>query len=54
MKKISSNTTVLSPVLKKPSPKKKGQEKTNEGAKQEQSWIVQAGKKQGTHNNYKQ
>jgi hypothetical protein len=60
MKRISSTNTGLSPVLKKPSPTKKGQEKTKEGAKQEQPWIVQVDKKnykqqlQTTNNNYKQ
>jgi hypothetical protein len=60
MKRISSTTTGLSPVLKKPSPTKKDQEKIKEGAKQEQPWIVQVGKKnykqelQTTNNTYKQ
>jgi hypothetical protein len=52
MKRILSNTTGLSPVLKNPSPTKKGQKKTKEGAKQKQPWIFQAGKKMVT-NNYK-
>jgi hypothetical protein len=45
MKRISSTTIGLSPVLKKPPPTKKGQEKTKEGSNQEQLWIVQVDKK---------
>jgi hypothetical protein len=60
MKRISSITTGLSPVQKKPSPTKKGQEKTKAGAKQEHPWIVQGVKKKNklqqkpTKNHYKQ
>jgi hypothetical protein len=54
MKRFSYNTTGLSPVLKKPHPTMKDQEKTKEGAKQEQPWIVQGAKKTKTKNNNKQ
>jgi hypothetical protein len=39
MKRFSYNTTGLSPVLKKPHPTTKGQDKTKEGTKKEQPWI---------------
>jgi hypothetical protein len=52
MKIFSYNTTGLSPVLKKPHPTTKGQEKTKAGAKQEQPWIVKGLKK--TTNSKKQ
>jgi hypothetical protein len=45
MKRFSYNTTGLSPVLKKPHPTTKGQDKTKEGTKQEQPWLVQRSKK---------
>jgi hypothetical protein len=45
MKRFSYNTTRLSPVLKKPHPTTKGQDKTKEGTKQEQPWLVQVSKK---------
>jgi hypothetical protein len=49
IKRFSYITTGLSPVLKKPHPTTKGQEKTKSRAKQEQPWIVQ-----GSIKNYKQ
>jgi hypothetical protein len=52
MRRFSYNTTGLSPVLKKPHPTMKGQEKKKAGAKQDQPWIVQGAKK--TKNNNKQ
>jgi hypothetical protein len=60
MKRFSYNTTGLYPVLKKPHPATKGQEKTKAGTKQEQPWIVQGSKKNNkqlqttTNNNNKQ
>jgi hypothetical protein len=49
MKRFSYNTTGLSPVLKKPHPTTKGQDKTKEGTKQEQPWFVQGSKKNNKH-----
>jgi hypothetical protein len=51
MKIFSYNTTGLSPVLKKPRPTTKYQDKTKEGTQQEHPWIIQGSKK--TKNNYK-
>jgi hypothetical protein len=45
MKRFSYNTTGLSPVMKKPHPTTKGQDKTKAGLKQEQPWIFQGSKK---------
>jgi hypothetical protein len=45
VKRFSYTTTGLSPVLKKPHPTTKGQDKTKEGTKQEQPWMVQGYKK---------
>jgi hypothetical protein len=45
MKRSSSNITGLSPVMKKTSQTKISQEKVKEGAKQEQSWIIEGAKK---------
>jgi hypothetical protein len=45
MKRFSYNTTGPSPVLKKPHPTTKGQDKTKEGTKQEHPWLVQGPKK---------
>jgi hypothetical protein len=45
MKRFSYNTTGLSPVLKKPHPATKGQDRTKEGTQQEQPWFVQGSKK---------
>jgi hypothetical protein len=44
MKRFSYNTTGLYTVLKKPHPSTKGQDKTKEGKKQEQPWLVQGPK----------
>jgi hypothetical protein len=57
MKRFSYNTTGLSPVLKKPHPNNKGQDKRKEGTQQEQPWFVQGSKKEKTttnNKNYKQ
>jgi hypothetical protein len=45
MKRFSYNTTGLSPVLKKPHPTNKGQDKTKEGTKLEQPWLFQGSNK---------
>jgi hypothetical protein len=45
MKIFSYNTTGLSPVLKKPHPTTKGQDKAKEGTQQEHPWSVQGSKK---------
>jgi hypothetical protein len=62
MKRFSYNTTGLSPVLKKPHPTTKGQDKTKEGTKQDKPWNVQGSKKNNkqlqeittNNNNYRQ
>jgi hypothetical protein len=50
MKRFSYNTTGLSPVLKNPHPATKAQDKTKEGTKQEQPWLVQGSKKKKKKN----